>query len=87
MEIEEARKEIDLIDSELVKLFEKRMKLSAEIAKEKSRKNIPVYDKKREQEILKKINGKSTKEMQKFSAELYEKIFELSRNYQKELMK
>lgn len=87
MEIEEARKEIDLIDSELIKLFEKRMKLSAKIAKEKSRKNIPVYDEKREQEILKKINGKSSEKLQKFSAELYEKIFELSRNYQKELMK
>lgn len=87
MDIGEARKEIDKIDDELIKLFEKRMLLSAQIAEEKKKKNFPVYDEKREQEILEKINEKAPENIQNFSAELYEKIFELSRRYQKEMMK
>ncbi len=87
MDIAEARNEIDKIDSELVKLFEKRMKLSAEIAEEKKRKNLPVSDKKREEEIIKKIGEKSTEETKKYTENLYRKIFELSKDYQKELMK
>lgn len=87
MDIAEARNEIDRIDSELAELFEKRMKLSAEIAEEKKKKNLPVYDSKREEEIIKKIGEKSSEEIRKYTADLYGKIFELSKDYQKELMK
>ena len=86
MTIENARTEIDKIDAELVKLFEKRMSLSAEIAAEKKEKNLPVFDEKREQEIIKKIKEKSSKEFENFSAELYEKIFKLSKKYQEEII-
>lgn len=87
MDIGEARKEIDKIDNELIKLFEKRMLLSAQIAEEKKKNNLPVYDEKREQEILQNIKEKAPENIREFSAELYEKIFELSRRYQKEMMK
>ena len=86
MTIENIRAEIDKTDSELIKIFEKRMSLSAEIAAEKKEKNLPVFDEKREQEILKKIAEKSSPEYEKYTQELYKKIFELSRNYQKDLM-
>ena len=87
MNINEARKEIDKVDSELVKLFEKRMNLSAEIAEYKKEKNIPVFDEKREREITEKIKEKSSENLRGYIAELYGKIFELSRKYQKDLMK
>lgn len=87
MNIEEARKEIDKIDGELLKLFEKRMSLSAEIAEEKKEKNLPVFNPKREEEIIKKIGEKSSPEFRKYTEDLYGKIFELSKDYQKELMK
>lgn len=50
--LEELRKKIDLIDSELMPLFTERMKCSAEIAEYKRENNMPVLDKKRETEIL-----------------------------------
>lgn len=87
MAIENIRAEIDKTDSELIKIFEKRMSLSAEIAAEKKEKNLPVFDEKREQEILKKIGEKSSAEFENYTKKLYEKIFELSRSYQKDLMK
>lgn len=87
MNIEDARKEIDKIDTELIKLFEKRMSASAEIAKEKTEKNLPVYDEKREQEIIEKICNNCDEKYKNYFAEIYEKIFEVSRSFQKELMK
>ena len=86
MTIENARTEIDKIDSEMIKLFEKRMSLSAEIAAEKKEKNLPVFDEKREQEILEKLSEKSSVNLKNYTVELYEKIFELSKKYQEEII-
>ena len=44
MDIEEARKEINCIDEEMAKLFERRMKLVGEISREKKEKGLPVLD-------------------------------------------
>lgn len=86
MSIEEARKKIDEIDSELIKLFEERMKTAQQIAEEKKKKNLPVFDKKREEEILEKIGEKCSPEFNNYTTELYEKIFELSKKYQEEII-
>lgn len=50
--LEDLRKKIDKIDSELMPLFTERMKCSAEVAEYKRANNMPVLDKKRETEIL-----------------------------------
>ncbi|MBQ7160203.1 MAG: chorismate mutase, partial [Clostridia bacterium] len=44
MDIKEARKEIDAVDCELTALFEKRMKLAAEIAEYKRQNAKAVFD-------------------------------------------
>ena len=44
MDIQQARREIDAVDHELVKLFRRRMCLAAEIADDKRRRNLPVLD-------------------------------------------
>ena len=49
-DLQECRKEIDRIDSEIVKLFEKRMKVSEEVAEYKIHTGKEVLDSKREQE-------------------------------------
>ena len=43
--LEDLRKKIDKIDSELMPLFTERMKFSAEVAEYKRANNMPVLDK------------------------------------------
>ena len=51
-ELEEIRKSISGIDSEMARLFEERMHLAAEVAGFKKRNGLPVRDLKRESEVL-----------------------------------
>ena len=78
------RKEIDKIDEKLVNTFTKRMNLQKEIAKIKEKENIPTESKSREKEILEKWNSyEYSKELQS----LYERIFEISKEFQEQLKK
>ena len=58
-DLKNLRKEIDLIDDELMKLLIKRFHLSIEVKKVKQINNIAVLDNKREQEIIDKVEDKS----------------------------
>ena len=49
------RNEIDEIDDKIVELFERRMKVSSEVADYKMKVGKPVFDKQREQEKIKKV--------------------------------
>ena len=49
---DELRSEIDRIDREMIKLFEQRMKITAEIAEYKRANNIPVLDRAREDKVI-----------------------------------
>lgn len=53
-DLEKCREEIDEIDKELVRLFEKRMQLSVDVAKYKLSKNLPILNAKREDEVIEK---------------------------------
>ena len=81
MELSEIRGEIDKIDKELLALFLERMSLSAEAAKFKAENGMKTLDEDREKHILEKICEESG-DMGQYSRRLYEKIFELSREYQ-----
>ena len=59
MSIEKARKEIDSIDGQIVKLLDKRAVKVKNIAAEKSKGHKAVFDPTREAEVLGKISGKS----------------------------
>ena len=85
MSIENLRNEIDAVDSQLVSLFEKRMEIAGRIAEYKKENSLPVFDKSREEEVLKKLADRSDEEMKDYVVSLYERIFELSRSYQEKL--
>ncbi len=51
-ELEEIRKELDAVDQDLVRLFERRMQLSREVAAYKQARGLPVLDEKREAQVL-----------------------------------
>lgn len=84
MDIVDARKEINDIDKEMTKLFNKRMSLSLEIAKYKIENNQPVLDKTRENEIISKVMSESSPDIRAYTKKLYENIFSFSREYQEQ---
>ena len=82
MELKDLRDQIDLIDNELVALFNKRMQLSAQVADYKIEHHLPIHVPSREREILQEVAEKAGPEMADYIQELYVMIFALSRNYQ-----
>ncbi len=53
-EVMKIRKQINIIDDEIIKLLNKRMQLCKEIGEIKKMRNMPIEDCKRENEILQK---------------------------------
>ena len=82
MDIQDLRKEIDDIDDELVRLFVKRMNVSAQVADYKKEHGLPILVPAREREILRDVSQKAGEEMGNYTRVLYSMIFELSRSYQ-----
>lgn len=83
MELKDLRNQIDVIDDELVKLFVKRMEVSAQVADYKKANNMPIHVPSREREILQEVANKAGQGMESYSRVLYSMIFELSRSYQR----
>jgi len=82
MELKDLRNQIDELDNDLVRLFTKRMELSAQVADYKKANNMPIHIPVREREILQKIAKMAGSDMENYSRVLYSMIFELSRSYQ-----
>lgn len=86
MDMEKLRNEIDEIDDSLVKLFEKRMQSTAQLAKYKKEHSVPVSDRTREREIIYRMSGKVTPELAGYTKSLYNTLFDLSKSYQNSLI-
>lgn len=83
MELKELRASIDVIDRQIVELFEKRMDVSVGIAMAKKEAGLSIYDPKREEEKLKAIESLATKEEYKpFLKDLYVNLFAYSKELQ-----
>lgn len=87
-DLQEIRKRIDEIDSSLVTLFQERMKCASDVAEYKRGKNMPVYDKKREDEKLNTLAGMVEDNFLKRSVkEIFRQLMSISRKYQYQLLK
>ncbi len=86
MDLLELRSRIDVIDGELTKLFEERMKVAAEVGKYKQENNVPVFNREREREVLNNATANVSDDLQSYTKTLYQTIFELSRSYQKRII-
>ena len=86
--MENLRKEIDLLDEEMLELFLKRMAIVKKIALEKKDLGLPILNQNREQEILGRMTSKIDDQ---YLSGLYPKfivnIMEISRIYQELLLK
>ena len=86
MDIQELRDRIDEIDNDLLKLFQQRMDVSADIAMYKKQYNMPVHDPVRERQILHNLSQKAGKGRESAVIALYSLLFELSRAEQEKIM-
>lgn len=82
MELEEIRKNIDRIDSQLVELFKERMKCAAEVAKYKSENGVRIYDPNRERALLNRVSELAGEEHETSVRVMFSLLMELSRSYQ-----
>ena len=83
----ELRQEIDEIDQQMVKLFEKRMGVSAEVARYKIANGKKVFDKEREHEKLTKLKAMAHNDFNRHGVEeLFQQIMSMSRKLQYELL-
>ena len=86
MDLKSLRSEIDEIDSELIRLFTKRMEICKKVALYKKENGIPVLDSSRETELLARVSALAGEDMESSTALLFERILELSRKEQESII-
>jgi len=82
MSIDKLRADIDNIDSELIDLFERRMRIALEVARYKKESGKPVYDTMRERQLLHKVSGETDTELEVYIRVFFSMLMDLSRSYQ-----
>lgn len=82
MELENIRKDIDLLDEELLNLLIKRIDLSESVIQTKLRNNLPVLNAQREEQILARVSKNTPAEYEEFILEIYKAILKESKRYQ-----
>ena len=82
MDLKELREQIDAVDRQIVDLFQKRMRICADIADYKKKTGKAVYDAQREREKMNELAGMAEPEFRKDICALYSSVMDLSRSYQ-----
>lgn len=87
LDLQEIRGQLDEIDSQLVELFGKRMKLCGDVAEFKIRTGKPVYDGQREKQKLEAVMGMARGDFNRQSVyELFSQLMTISRKHQYRLL-
>lgn len=86
MNLEDCRREIDMIDRQIVELLNARSRLSRSIAEIKSGTGLPIIDWNREAEILRRVSGECIGIIPDGAVmEIYRAILRSSRQIQSEV--
>ncbi len=85
MNLTNLRDEIDKVDKELLKLFIRRMNLVTNIAEIKRENGLPIFNKERETEIIRRISAETPK-FNDEAAEFFQNIMDISKKIQAKLM-
>ena len=87
LDLGKIRDEIDVTDDEIVRLFQHRMALTAEVAQYKIETGKAVFDAERERQKLEKLTGEGTNAFNtKGIQELFQQIMSISRKRQYQLL-
>lgn len=85
--IEKARVRINEIDKEIAFLFEERMKAVENVISYKIENNLPIFDEKRELEVIKKNSSLIQDEKYKmYYIEFIQMMMNISKKYQKYIL-
>lgn len=85
--LEQARQEINEIDREMARLFEKRMQCSAVVADYKRQNGLSIRDKAREEELIaRNLQGLQEPALGQFYVPFLQKTIDLSCRYQEKLL-
>lgn len=85
-ELQELRRDIDIIDRELVELFRRRMDVTRRVGEYKRAKSIPVLDQERERQLLQSKGELAGEELRPAVITLFQTVMALSRRQQRDLM-
>lgn len=81
--LEKARINIDLIDQEMAKLFEKRMQEVNEVIAYKMEQGLPIFDQKREQQVIEKnLKYINNNELKPYYEAFLHALMGISKEYQ-----
>lgn len=85
--LEEARIEINEIDDQIVKLFERRMCAVKKVVTYKMEKQLPIFDEQREKANIERNVAKLTnKDLETYFLDFYQHMMDVSKNFQKDIM-
>lgn len=82
MNLDELRKQIDEIDTQMCDLFARRMQVVTDIARYKKENNMVVYHPSRARNVLHNVSKRLGPEFEGYGRTLYHTIFDLSESYQ-----
>lgn len=81
------REEIDMVDKELMKLFQRRMNIVLEVAKYKEKNGLEVFHGKREDEVINKnLKEIENKDLLPYAKEMLFDLMNISKKYQLEFL-
>ena len=81
--LDEARKKINEIDKEMARLFEERMKAVLEVLKYKKEHNLPVFDEKREIELIERnVSLLQDESLKEYYLIFFKSLLQTSKKYQ-----
>lgn len=87
MDLQECREQLDQIDQEIVRLFEQRMAICGEVAKDKIKTGKAVYDGEREKQKLEAVRQMAHGDYNQIAVrELFGQMMTISRRYQYRLL-
>jgi chorismate mutase/prephenate dehydratase len=87
LNLQEIRENLDDIDSRIIELFSRRMRLVKDVAAYKKAHGLPILDAGREERILDRVSEKAGDELAPYARRVYETMFAVSREYQAERLK
>ena len=85
MDLQDARKVIDEVNTELVPLIERRMDAVVEVTRYKRESGMAVYDAERERLILERVGGKVQNPEYKASVQkIFQALMDVTKEYEEE---
>jgi len=79
MDLQKLRLDIDEIDDDIIRLFEKRMEVTSKIALYKKKHDLPIHDPVREQQKIHELTMKVSEKNKPYISDLFALLFKISR--------